>query len=856
LLLFVAFSAVASGQSATQIVGDVRIEALSPNLVRIEKRGPEGFEDRPTFHVVDRSWALLPLTRTQTDGVVSLDSGTWKVLVPAQASDLSGVQIVDATGHLLASAIDKAANSEWLPDPGASFSSWSFKDGPRLVPSKYGLTAGDPKGPLASTSGWDIANDADDVYVFLENSNYHQLRTDFLKLTGPTEMPPLFMFGLIDSRWFPYDEKGAIDRIDQYRKRKIPLDVLVLDTDWRIGGSAGYVPDRKYLPNITRYFMEAHAKHVKTMFNDHPEPKAVGALDPVEMNFRTDGLSRVLDEGLDVWWYDRNWYTGLHEPLPGLRKEAWGMKLYHDVTQRERPASRPVIMANVDGIDNGHLRHAPDVATHRYPVQWTGDTTPDWGTLKRAVANALEEGVHGANPYVHEDLGGHVAMPTADLYARFAEYGSLGPIMRFHCTRPLDHAPWVFGPEAEKIATDYIKLRYRLLPLIYSNAYNATANGEPLVRRLDLQYPGTKDAQRNDQFLVGHDLLVAPIVENGESISLPASLFHTPDGQPGLKAEYFANQELQGSPAVVRTDPSVDFDWGQGSPDPKIPPTHFSARWTGTIGPMPAGKPLKLSVTADDGVRMWIDGKPVVDEWHAENSITTVSAVALEPGSTHELRVEFYQELGDSLCRLQAQSSVLSVGRRSVWIPNGSWTDVWSGKKVEGPQTIEVNAPLAQMPMYLRAGAIIPLARDTQYTGEHRWSPLTLEVFPTDKVSSFTLYEDDGQSVEYRKGGFRTTRIYSRIADGTIRITIEPAKGEFEGQLEERAWKVRVHLPHGQKVSGVEVSGSTAGSSTLISGTQSLAFPLLGKGPAAGDDVLEIMLTACPVSVAQVITVK
>ncbi len=856
IFLFTALGPLAHAQVSAEIVGDIRVEALSPTLVRIEKKGPLGFEDRPTFHVVERKWPGIPLKRAQEGNVVVLSTGKWMVIVPADAHDLSKIQIVDGFGHSLATGIDKASNSEWLPEPGTKFGSWAFKDGPRIVPSKYGLTAGDPKDPLAATSGWDLGNDADDVYVFLPSSNYHQLRSEYLRLTGPTEMPPLYMFGLIDSRWFPYDEKGALERIDEYRKRKIPLDVFVLDTDWRIGGSAGYVPDRKYLPNLTRYFMEAHAKHVKTMFNDHPEPRAVGALDPIEMNYRTAGLSNILDQGLDVWWYDRNWYTGLHEPLPGLRKEAWGMKLYRDVTKRERPVSRPVIMANVDGIDNGFLHRPPNVATHRYPVQWTGDTSPKWDTLKRAVSNALIEGVQGVNPYVHEDLGGHTDMPTPDLYARFAEYGSLGPIMRFHCTRPLDHAPWVFGPEAEKIATDYVKLRYRLLPLLYTNAHNATTTGEPLVRRLDLQYPGSKDAQRNDQFLVGHDLLVAPVVSDTQGIALTPDLFHTPDGQPGLKAEYFTNQDLQGEPAVVRTDAALDFDWDQGSPDPKIPNTHFSARWTGKIGPFPAGQPVKLSITADDGVRVWIDGKPVVDEWHAQDSVTTVMQEALQPGTVHDLKVEFYQGIGGSLCRLQAQGEASTAGRRTVWIPDGTWTNVWNGEQIVGPKTIDTASPLAEMPMFLRQGAIIPIAPDMQYTSEHSWSPLTLEVYPSEKVSNFTLYEDDGKTNAYLTGGSRTTKIFTRISNGSILLTIGAVSGTYEGASEERAWKVRFHIPRGMKVTSVGIQGPGKGKSRLIPAVGKVEQPLSGVGPAAGDDVLEVEIPESAVTESHVITIK
>ncbi len=101
------------------------------------------------------------------------------------------------------------------------------------MPPPWGLTPGPAK--ANPDGGWDLSNNAPDIYVFLPHGDYCQLRKDFLKLTGPTEMPPLFMFGAFDSRWYDYSEATALKQIDDYRAHKIPLDVLVVDTGWRAG---------------------------------------------------------------------------------------------------------------------------------------------------------------------------------------------------------------------------------------------------------------------------------------------------------------------------------------------------------------------------------------------------------------------------------------------------------------------------------------------------------------------------------------------------------------------------------------------------------------------------------------------
>ncbi|RYG79248.1 hypothetical protein EON77_09425, partial [bacterium] len=479
-----------------------------------------------TFRVLQRDWpGVAGATMGTGSGDRRLSTTGWDVVVPIGAKDVNAVRIVGKDGIVLFAATGKETNHPWLPAPGAVGSTWAFADNPRVIPAPQGAT---PPATDIPNSGWDLGNDAPDLYVFLPDRSYGALRRDFLRLTGPSEMPPLFMLGLIDSKYHPYTEAEALDRVDQYRKRRIPLDVLTIDTDWRLNGSHGYTSDPRYFPDMPRFIAEAKAKGVRLMYNDHPEPQAPGAFDPKEMNYRWNGLTKLMGEGMDVWWYDRNWGVSLHEPVPGIHSHLWGMRVYHDMTERFRPTERPVIMGNVEGIDNGIRNYAPDVSAHRFSVQWTGDTTATWPFLRRAVENAVQGGVEALNPWINDDLGGHNGgQPSPELYIRFMQYGSLAPVMRPHCTRDLERAPWAFGPEAERIVGDYVRMRYRLMPLLYASARDSYDTGEPIVRRLDLDYPAFEEARRDDQFLLGTSLLVATIVEDGAT-PLSAAWAKTP----------------------------------------------------------------------------------------------------------------------------------------------------------------------------------------------------------------------------------------------------------------------------------------------------------------------------------------
>ena len=195
--------------------------------------------------------------------------------------------------------------------------------------------------------------------------------------------------GVPNSRYFPYTDEGAPAIIREYRERRFPLDVFMVDTDWREGGSYGYQVNTRRFPKFQAFLEQAHALGVRVGLNDHPKAMTQNALDPQEMEYRSSNLARFLYLGLDFWWFDRNWDVCLTGPLPVLCKEVWGMQVFRDMTHKAVPDRRPLIMANVDGIDDGIYLWPPDLASHRFPFQWTGDTLMGWDELRRGLANLL-----------------------------------------------------------------------------------------------------------------------------------------------------------------------------------------------------------------------------------------------------------------------------------------------------------------------------------------------------------------------------------------------------------------------------------------------------------------------------------
>ncbi len=145
------------------------------------------------------------------------------------------------------------------------------------------------------------------------------------------------------------------------------------------------------------------------------------------------------------------------------------------------------------------------------------------------------------------------------------------------------------------------------------------------------------------------------------AVPVPATNLRGPNGEAGLKAEYFANKTLAGVPAVTRVDREVSFDWGVMSPAPGIPVDDFSARWTGKLVPTVSGK-YRFGAIVDDGVRVYLDGKLIAEDWTDHAPATVTGEVTLEAGKSYDIKMEYYESKIGAVARLAWQPPVVNTG--------------------------------------------------------------------------------------------------------------------------------------------------------------------------------------------------
>lgn len=125
----------------------------------------------------------------------------------------------------------------------------------------------------------------------------------------------------------------------------------------------------------------------------------------------------------------------------------------------------------------------------------------------------------------------------------------------------------------------------------------------------------------------------------------------TPGGEPGLEGEYYKGKQLQGTPALKRTDKTIDFFWNEGGPDKSVGDDNFSVRWSGTIK-VPVSRNYTFFVASDDGVRLYIDNKLLIDNWTDHGSTVDSATVNLKGGTEAAIRLEYYENSGNALCQL------------------------------------------------------------------------------------------------------------------------------------------------------------------------------------------------------------
>jgi alpha-glucosidase len=414
-----------------------------------------------------------------------------------------------------------------------------------------------------------------DYYVFTggaARTPAHVLR-DYTALTGRGALPPLWALGYQQSRWSYKTQQQVLDVARGFRRRHIPADVIYLDID-HMDGFRVFTWNRKTFPDPKAMLARLHGDgfHAVTIVDpgikvddNYPIYRSgreqgvyVRSADGSELHAKVwpgicafpdftlpsartwfgSQYEAPLDVGVDGFWNDMN-EPGVFAPdgfdkpeislgpqktfpldahhagdgQPGTHAQyhnVYGMQMARasfEGLRALRPDKRPLV-----------LTRAGFAGVQRYAAVWTGDNSPTWTHLALTIPMLTNLSVSGV-PFVGADVGGFMGSPSAELHTRWLQAAALTPYFRTHSNDvSAPREPWAFGAAHERINRAAIELRYRLLPYLYTLFADHEQSGLPPMRPLWFAYPGDARASLvDDQFLAGGDLLVAPVLHEGQT---------------------------------------------------------------------------------------------------------------------------------------------------------------------------------------------------------------------------------------------------------------------------------------------------------------------------------------------------
>lgn len=578
-------------------------------------------------------------------------------------------------------------------------------------------------------------------YYFMYGGSADGVIAQVRALTGEVPMMPLWSYGFMQSKERYKSQEETVGVVKKYRELGIPLDCII--QDWQYWGhnylwnamdfrNPSFDNPKAMIDSI--HGMNAHmmisiwssfgpaTKPYRTLdkegllFNIETWPQSgvegwppnmeypsgvrvYDCYNPKARDIYWDYLNKgIFQLGMDGWWmdstepdhfnwkdsdFDRQTYLGSYRSV----RNAYPLMTVGGVYdhQRAETSDKRVIILTRSGF-LGQQRYASNV--------WSGDVQSSWDMFRKQITAGLNFSLTGM-PHWNSDLGGFFAGSYntngnasatrnpmyQELYVRWLQFGVFCPMMRSHGADTPREFFW-YGKAGEPVydaLVDAVKLRYSLLPYIYSTAWEVSHRQSTFMRALYMDFLNDKNTwEIGNEYMFGKAFLVAPV----------------------LHAQYTPEQ--------------------------------------------------KQNILKEN------------EGWNK----TTNNQVNLS------LNVDFTQSK-----------------EMEVYLPSGNkWYNYWTNENFDGGQKLKIKTSLDRIPLFVRAGSIIPIGPDVQYTNEKKWDNLIINVYPG-ADGTFTLYEDEGDNYNYESGAY--TEIQMKWNDTKRILTIDARKGEYNGMLTKRNFTIR-----------------------------------------------------------------
>ena len=721
----VSFEKQPNGVEIRQKAGVLRLEVDAPDVLHVTySRLDAGGASHPADHVVVKEgWPAAPFEVTGDAKAVTLSTQKLKVVVERESGamhyeDAAGKQLTtEAYRSLEAAEVngEKTSHAELFFAIYGSHEGfyglgqhqagvWNYRG--ETIPLRqenteiavpllfstngYGIFWNNPSRTLVDNkfvhSLYITGEVADRIdYYFLYGPEADQIIGHYRDLTGEVPLFGRWAYGFWQCK-NKYQSQAEIEGVAaKYRALHIPVDNIVQDWFWWV--TMGEMKWNPHYPDPQGMINKLHDEHFHLMVSVWPffrpgtsvydqfdkngwfiaktlvggfHPLGQALYDPTNPDARAQYWKNIdtalFEKGVDAWWLDTD------EPETEGREDNILVDHQLHIGSGARYANIYPLWHS-EGVSKGQqeasdkkrvfiLSRSAYAGSQRLGVTaWSGDVLSDWTSFARQIPAGLNYSISG-NPYWTTDIGGFISGGNLkdpkfrELFVRWFQFGAFSPIFRVHGTRyPDENELWSYGPDAQKILVNYDNLRYRLLPYIYSEAWQVTNSHGTLMRPLVMDWREDVEAQNaGDEYLFGPAILVSPVTTQGAT-------------------------------------------------------------------------------------------------------------------------------------------------SRRVYLPQATWYDFWTGAKTEGGKYIEAEAPLEKLPLFVRAGSIVPMGPTMEWSTEKPADPIEVRVYPG-ADGDFTLYEDENDNYDYANGQHATIRLH--WDDAEKKLTFGAREGSFPGMLEKHTFNVVV----------------------------------------------------------------
>ena len=398
------------------------------------------------------------------------------------------------------------------------------------------------------------SDDSEVDYYFIYGPDFYSVLDEYTDLTGKSPLLPRFAHGLhvgtySGGTWGHEEETSThyvVELVRKYREAGIPIDILHLDSTWRLFGKNGGsgATSFEWRPTFkkpeamfdTLYDLDLNmvGLHVRPRFDNGnkldllDQARAQGYVYPEQDN--PGEFVNFFDEEATDWWWENGVMRIADMGAMFLKTDegsAFGrkanesnkvgpkgqeIKALHNVfpvAYTKAPFTRFAKHNNMRGMNHTREGYA---GIQRYPFIWAGDWPSEWQYFAPVIKAGLNIGASGVGYWTH-NMGGFEHKADPELFARWVQFGMFSPVAHvFGMDHPGYKEPWNYGDEAEAIFKKYDRLRYQMIPYIYTAAYEQSISGKPIMKALVLAYQNDYNTYSvEDEYLFGNDLLICPV---------------------------------------------------------------------------------------------------------------------------------------------------------------------------------------------------------------------------------------------------------------------------------------------------------------------------------------------------------